>query len=241
MKEIKPDQSSEKSKRVQVEEMFNDIAPKYDFLNRFLSLGIDKGWRRKAINSLKPYSPKTILDLATGTGDLAIEALRLNPQKIVGADIAQKMLDVGIVKAKKRGVSETIDFIQADSAALPFEDNSFDAITIAFGVRNFEYLDKGLAEMCRVVKPGGRVAILEFSKPRYFPYKQLYHFYFHYILPQVGNLLSKSSNAYSYLPESVKHFPEGQAFAERMKTAGFKDILVQPLTFGTCTLYTAGK
>lgn len=241
MKEVKPDQLSDKSKREQVEDMFNSIAPKYDFLNRVLSLGIDKGWRKKAINRLKPIQPKFILDVATGTGDLAIAAMKLNPTKIIGADIAQGMLDIGKQKSAAKGFEDKIEFIKADSAALPFNDQSFDAITVAFGVRNFQYLDKGLLEMHRVLKPGGRLVVLEFSKPSAFPYKQVYNFYFKYILPTLGNLLSKSSNAYTYLPESVQHFPEGEAFAAHLKNTGYKNIMVQPLTFGTCSLYTADK
>jgi demethylmenaquinone methyltransferase/2-methoxy-6-polyprenyl-1,4-benzoquinol methylase len=241
MKEIKPDQHSEKSKREQVEEMFNNIAPKYDLLNRVLSLGIDKGWRKKAIKMLEPIKPKVILDVATGTGDLALAAMSLNPDKIIGADIAQGMLDIGKLKSKRAGYDNKIEFINADSAALPFANNSFDAIMVAFGVRNFQHLDQGLAEMYRVLKPGGRMIVLEFSKPSGFPYKQFYNFYFSSILPIVGNLYSKSSNAYSYLPESVKHFPEGDAFAAHLEKCNFKNILINPLTFGTCTLYTADK
>ncbi|MCE2741694.1 MAG: bifunctional demethylmenaquinone methyltransferase/2-methoxy-6-polyprenyl-1,4-benzoquinol methylase UbiE [Sphingobacteriales bacterium] len=241
MKEVKPDLSLNTSKKEQVEEMFNSIAPKYDFLNRFLSLGIDKIWRKKAISFLKPLQPKLILDVATGTGDLALEAMKLNPDQIIGLDIAEQMLAFGRVKIANKGWSNTIKMMQGDSENLPFEDNKFDAISVAFGVRNFQHLSLGLKEMNRVLKPGGRLVVLEFSKPASFPYKQVYNFYFSYILPFMGNLLSKSKNAYTYLPESVKYFPEGEAFAAFLQEAGFVNIMVKPLTFGTCSLYIADK
>jgi demethylmenaquinone methyltransferase/2-methoxy-6-polyprenyl-1,4-benzoquinol methylase len=222
--------------------MFDSIAPKYDFLNRFLSLGIDKGWRTKAMKALKPYQPKLILDVATGTGDLALEAVKvLNPDEIIGLDLSEQMLQVGRVKINDAGLGSKISMVKGDSENLPFDSNKFDAITVAFGVRNFQNLEAGLKEMHRVLKTGGRVAILEFSKPSGFPFKQVFQFYFKNILPVWGNMLSKSSNAYTYLPESVKHFPEGQEFASILLACGYKDISVQPLTFGTCTLYLAGK
>jgi demethylmenaquinone methyltransferase/2-methoxy-6-polyprenyl-1,4-benzoquinol methylase len=221
--------------------MFNSIAHKYDFLNRFLSMGIDKGWRKKAISYLKPLAPKKILDVATGTGDLALEAMKLNPDQIIGLDIAEQMLVYGREKIAAKGWSDKIQMIKGDSEELPFADNNFDAITVAFGVRNFQNLAKGLKEMNRVLKPGGRLVVLEFSKPAGFPYKQVYNFYFTYILPLMGNMVSNSKNAYTYLPESVKHFPEGAAFAAFLKDAGYKDIIVKPLTFGTCSLYIADK
>ncbi len=242
MKEVKPDQSSSSSKKEQVEAMFDSIAHKYDFLNRFLSLGIDKGWRTKAMKALKPYQPKTILDVATGTGDLALEAMKiLKPEKIVGLDLSEQMLQFGRVKIEDAGLSSKIQMVKGDSENLPFDKDHFDAITVAFGVRNFQNLEAGLKEMHRVLKTGGRVAILEFSKPSGFPFKQVFQFYFKNIFPVWGNLLSKSSNAYTYLPESVQHFPEGQEFASILVACGYKDISVQPLTFGTCTLYLAGK
>jgi len=241
IKEVKPDISLHTSKKEQVEEMFNSIAPKYDFLNRFLSLGIDKIWRKEAIAYLKPLHPKQILDVATGTGDLALEAMKLNPDQIIGLDIAEQMLSFGRIKIDKKGLSKKIKMIQGDSENLPFDNNHFDAITVAFGVRNFQNLSKGLKEMNRVLKPGGRLVVLEFSKPASFPYKQVYNFYFTYILPVMGNLLSNSKNAYTYLPESVKHFPEGDAFVGFLKEAGFKNMIVKPLTFGTCSLYIADK
>lgn len=242
MKEVKPDQSSSSSKKEQVEAMFDSIAHKYDFLNRFLSLGIDKGWRTKAMKALKPYQPKTILDVATGTGDLALEAMKiLKPEKIVGLDLSEQMLQFGRVKIEEAGLSAQIQMVKGDSENLPFDNNQFDAITVAFGVRNFQNLEAGLKEMHRVLRTGGRVAILEFSKPSGFPFKQVFQFYFKNILPVWGNMLSKSSNAYTYLPESVQHFPEGKEFASILVACGYKDISVQPLTFGTCTLYLAGK
>ncbi|MFY8020050.1 MAG: bifunctional demethylmenaquinone methyltransferase/2-methoxy-6-polyprenyl-1,4-benzoquinol methylase UbiE, partial [Bacteroidia bacterium] len=236
MKEVKPDQSSSSSKKEQVEAMFDSIAHKYDFLNRFLSLGIDKGWRTKAMKALKPYQPKTILDVATGTGDLALEAMKiLKPEKIVGLDLSEQMLQFGRVKIEEAGLSAQIQMVKGDSENLPFDNNQFDAITVAFGVRNFQNLEAGLKEMHRVLRTGGRVAILEFSKPSGFPFKQVFQFYFKNILPVWGNMLSKSSNAYTYLPESVQHFPEGKEFASILVACGYKDISVQPLTFGTCT------
>ncbi|HEY9178018.1 MAG TPA: bifunctional demethylmenaquinone methyltransferase/2-methoxy-6-polyprenyl-1,4-benzoquinol methylase UbiE, partial [Flavipsychrobacter sp.] len=200
---VVPDAGSKLSKKEQVADMFNNIAGKYDFLNHFLSLGIDKGWRKKAIAEIAKVQPKTILDVATGTGDLAIAASKLNPEKIVGIDIAAQMLDVGRQKLKEKGLSELISMQVGDSEALPFADNSFDAITCAYGVRNFEHLEAGLKEMCRVLRPGGKLAILEFSHPKKFPVKQGYQFYFKYILPTLGKLVSRHSTAYSYLPESV--------------------------------------
>ncbi len=239
--EIKPDQTSDASKKEQVEEMFNNIAQRYDFLNRFLSMGIDKGWRKKAINSLKPVNPKLILDVATGTGDLAIAALKLNPDKIIGVDISELMLDVGREKILKLNLDQVIELRKGDSENLRFENNYFDAITVAFGVRNFENLQLGIDEMYRVLKPGGRIAILEFSKIKTFPFNHIYNFYFSNILPFFGGLISNSKNAYTYLPESVKHFPEGKDFTAYLDRSGFKQTNIQPLTFGICSLYTAVK
>lgn len=219
--------------------MFNNIAGKYDFLNHFLSLGIDKGWRKKAIAEIAKVQPKNILDVATGTGDLAIAASKLNPDKIIGIDIAAQMLDVGRQKLKEKGLDELITMQVGDSEALPFADNSFDAITCAYGVRNFEHLEAGLKEMSRVLRPDGKLAILEFSHPKKFPVKQGYQFYFKYILPTLGKLVSKHSTAYSYLPESVMAFPEGDRFCEILAQCGFKEPKARPLTFGITTLYTA--
>lgn len=238
---VVPDAGSKLSKKEQVADMFNNIAGKYDFLNHFLSLGIDKGWRKKAIAEIAKVQPKTILDVATGTGDLAIAASKLNPEKIVGIDIAAQMLDVGRQKLKEKGLSELISMQVGDSEALPFADNSFDAITCAYGVRNFEHLEAGLKEMRRVLRPGGKLAILEFSHPKKFPVKQGYQFYFKYILPTLGKLVSRHSTAYSYLPESVMAFPEGQRFCDILQECGFQGPKARPLTFGITTLYTAGK
>jgi demethylmenaquinone methyltransferase/2-methoxy-6-polyprenyl-1,4-benzoquinol methylase len=239
--DIKPDQSTAASKKEQVEDMFDSIAPHYDFLNRFLSLGIDRGWRRKAIQSLKPVAPKLILDVATGTGDLAIEALKLHPDKVIGIDLSEQMLEMGREKIARKKLDSYIELKKGDSEHLRFESNIFDAVTVAFGVRNFEHLQEGINEMYRVLKPGGRIAVLEFSRPKSFPFKQIYHLYFNYVLPLWGRILSNSKNAYTYLPESVKHFPEGTDFTAYLERAGFTHTHVQPLTFGICSLYTAIK
>lgn len=238
---VKPYKTSADSKKAQVEQMFDSIAPRYDFLNHFLSLGIDKLWRKKAIRSLAESKPKIILDVATGTADLAIAALKLNPEKVIGIDLSQLMLDVGKKKIKSAHLLDKIELMKGDSEALPFADNSFDAITVAFGVRNFENLDKGLAEMQRVLKPGGKLAVLEFSKPRNFPFKQLYNFYFNQILPAWGKWISKNQNAYAYLPESVRHFPDGNDFIAHLNKAGFKNTTCTTLTFGICSLYNGSK
>lgn len=229
------------SKKEQVAKMFNSISGRYDFLNHFLSLGIDIRWRKKAIQLLKPYSTRTILDVATGTGDFAIEALSLNPTKIVGVDISEGMLDVGKRKIKSLGLEGKITLQLADSENLPFPDNSFDAVIVAFGVRNFENLDKGLKEMFRVMKPEGRLVVLEFSKPTVFPMKQFYNTYFNFMLPLIGKFVSGNNAAYKYLPESVKAFPDGLDFLNCLSKAGFKSPLASPLTFGISSLYTAQK
>ncbi|MFN9116072.1 MAG: bifunctional demethylmenaquinone methyltransferase/2-methoxy-6-polyprenyl-1,4-benzoquinol methylase UbiE, partial [Bacteroidota bacterium] len=236
--EVKPYQNAQGSKREQVEQMFDSIAHRYDFLNRFLSLGIDQIWRKKAIASLKEVNPEYILDVATGTADLAIAALKLKPQHVIGIDISNQMLAVGRDKIKAKSLIDKIELLQGDSSKLPFNNNKFDAITVAFGVRNFEMLQQGLNEMNRVLRNGGKIAVLEFSKPKQFPVKQLYNFYFKYILPGWGGLISKSKSAYTYLPESVNHFPEGKEFAAYLENAGFSQIKIKPLTFGVCTLYT---
>ncbi len=221
--------------------MFDNIAPKYDFLNHFLSLGIDKLWRRKAIRILSGYKTELILDVATGTGDFAVAASKLKPQKIVGFDISEQMLNVGREKISRLGLDAMIEFQKGDSESMPFHDNHFDAITVAFGVRNFEHLELGLAEFFRVLKPGGVAVILEFSKPRYFPMKQLYLFYFFRILPFVGRMVSKDSAAYSYLPESVMAFPDGTEFLSILDRIGFSSTMQKRLTFGIATIYIAQK
>jgi len=241
LKIVKPDQNSSDTKKQQVEQMFDDIARRYDLLNRSLSLGIDISWRKKTINSLKEVNPKRILDVATGTADLAIEALRLNPDSVTGIDLSAGMLEFGQVKLNERGLQNKIKLVKGDSEKLPFEEGSFDAVTVAFGVRNFENLQAGMNEMYRVLRPGGKIAVLEFSKPTAFPFKQVYNFYFSYILPLLGGMISKSKNAYTYLPESVKHFPEGDEFTAFMRNAGFVSYKCKPLTFGICTLYTGIK
>ena len=221
--------------------MFNNIAGRYDFLNHFLSMGIDVLWRRKAIRLLKAGEPKNILDIATGTGDFAIECLRLNPDKVTGIDISAGMVEVGKAKIKKKKLEDKIELLSGDSENLPFADNTFDAITVGFGVRNFENLKKGLSEMNRVLKPGGKVAVLEFSKPKRFPVKQLYSFYFKRITPMIGKLLSKDASAYTYLPESVQAFPDGENFTAILKEVGFKNTAIHSLTFGIATIYIAQK
>lgn len=232
---------SEKSKKEEVAEMFNSISAKYDFLNHFLSLGIDHLWRRKAIKLLRGHSPKKILDIATGTGDFALAALKLNPDKVVGMDISKGMLDVGIQKMIKKGVSEKIEMLLGDSESIPFSDNSFDAITVGFGVRNFENLELGLGEMLRVTKSGGKVVILEFSKPKSFPIKQIFHIYSHYFIPFFGKRISKDHKAYSYLPESVAAFPEGSNFVQILNKIGYNDVQSYPVSGGIATIYFCTK
>jgi len=236
-----PYKENTETKKEQVATMFNNISHKYDFLNHFLSLGIDILWRKKAIRLLKPSQPKIILDVATGTGDFAIEALKLNPIQIIGVDISEGMLNVGKEKMKVKGVDNIITLEVGDSENLRFETNFFDAYTVAFGVRNFENLEKGLSEMLRVLKPNGTAIILEFSKPKKFPIKQLYHFYFNKILPGIGNLISKDNAAYTYLPESVYAFPDGVNFTSLLPKIGYKNTQAIPLMFGIATIYKANK
>jgi demethylmenaquinone methyltransferase/2-methoxy-6-polyprenyl-1,4-benzoquinol methylase len=238
---VLPDASSSLNKKAQVADMFNDIAGKYDFLNHFLSMGIDKGWRKKAIKEVASVAPQRILDVATGTGDLAIAAVDTRPKEIIGVDIADQMLEVGRKKIKEKNLEHIISLRNGDSEALPFENSSFDAVTCAYGARNFENLEAGLREMNRVLRVGGKVVILEFSHPKQFPVKQLYQFYFRFILPTLGKIVSKHSRAYTYLPESVMAFPEGKRFCEILNGCGFKEAKARPLTFGITTLYTAYK
>lgn len=238
---ITPYGKEDKSKKGQVEEMFDNIAPKYDFLNRLLSLRIDTLWRKRAVKLLKKEQPKDLLDVATGTADFAIELRKLKPRKIIGVDISEQMLAYGRVKVKNKGLDELITLSRGDSENLPLDDNSFDAVTVAFGVRNFENIDKGLAEMNRVLRPGGRLVVLEFSKPKVFPVKQIFYFYFHFVLPVIGRLFSKDHRAYTYLPESVESFPEGQAFIDLLKQAGYKESKCISLTFGISSIYTGIK
>ncbi|RUT77829.1 bifunctional demethylmenaquinone methyltransferase/2-methoxy-6-polyprenyl-1,4-benzoquinol methylase UbiE [Ancylomarina longa] len=221
--------------------MFNNIARKYDFLNHFLSMGIDKLWRKKAVNLLKPLQPKIVLDIATGTGDFALANLKLNPDKVIGIDISTEMLAVGREKIAKKNLQDKIELFEGDSENIQFETNSFDAITVAFGVRNFENLEKGLKEMNRVVRPGGKVVVLEFSKPRKFPVKQFYNFYFFRILPLWGRMVSKDASAYTYLPESVNAFPDGEDFLKIYEECGFTDTKQIKLSFGIASIYMGTK
>lgn len=238
---VTPYKNQTTSKKEQVAAMFDNIAPKYDFLNQLLSLGIHKGWRRKAIRLLETQKPKTILDIATGTADFAIEAMKLNPTKVVGVDISEGMLKLGRDKINKLGLQNKIELKSGDSESLPFSDNSFDAITVGFGVRNFENLEKGVADIYRVLNPDGMLVILEFSKPIHFPVKQVYNFYFKYVTPFVGKLFSKDSSAYTYLPESVNAFPAGEEFLKILNNAGFKETKAISLTFGIASIYIARK
>ncbi len=238
---VLPYKDKQDTKKKQVASMFDNISGQYDFLNHFLSLGIDILWRKKAIRLLKPDQPKLILDIATGTGDFAIEALALKPDKVIGVDISQGMLEVGKKKLKKKGLDQVIELQMGDSERLLFDDNKFDAIIVAFGVRNFEHLEQGLKDMHRVLKKGGKVVILEFSKPRTFPFKQVYQFYFKWILPKIGRLISKDNSAYTYLPESVNEFPDGKNFLGILEKTGFKQTECKPLTLGISSIYTGIK
>jgi demethylmenaquinone methyltransferase/2-methoxy-6-polyprenyl-1,4-benzoquinol methylase len=238
---VVPYKGQTNSKKEQVATMFNNISYRYDFLNHFLSLGIDKLWRKKAISIIKPLKPKQILDVATGTGDFAIQALTIHPDKITGVDISTGMLAMGRAKLKKLNLNQKIELLEGDSENLPFEENKFDAVTVAFGVRNFENLENGLLEIFRVLKPGGMVVILEFSRPMTFPFKQLFNFYFKSVLPKIGRIISKDSAAYTYLPESVEAFPDGKDFVEILTKIGFKDTACKSLTFGISSIYTGRK
>ena len=233
---------SNAGKKAEVEQMFDRIAPRYDLLNRLLSLGIDVSWRKRAISYLKPAQPAEILDVATGTADVAILTAKiLNPKKVVGIDIANQMLELGRGKIETQGLSEIISLETGDSERLRFADGSFDAVSVAFGVRNFENLEKGLSEMYRVLRPNGRIVVLEFSKPHVFPIKQLYNAYFKYVLPLIGRLTSRDLRAYTYLFESVQVFPEGNQFTEILTKTGFQHSLCERLTLGICSIYTATK
>ncbi len=240
MAEVKPYAGKESSKKEQVAEMFDNISHRYDFLNHFLSLGIDKIWRKKAIMMLKPLQPKRMLDIATGTGDFAIAALKINPDEVIGADISNGMLDKGRLKMKKKGI-EKITMEYGDSENLKYDDNSFDAITVGFGVRNFEDLEKGLKEMNRVLRPGGQAAILEFSRPRKFPVKQMFGFYSKVFIPLWGKIISRDKSAYTYLPDSVAAFPDGKDFEDILSRCGYKPIRSRKVSGGIATIYLAEK
>ena len=239
--QIKPYKDSTLGKKEQVAQMFNNISQDYDGLNRVISLGIDVSWRKKVVKLVGENKPKQILDIATGTGDLALMMSQLNPDRIVGLDISEGMLEVGKQKISKANLSKTIDMVVGDSENIPFEDNTFDAITVSFGVRNFEDLDKGLQEICRVLKPGGKFVVLETSNPTKFPFKQGYKFYTNFILPVIGKLFSKDKVAYSYLSESANSFPFGKAFNNILEKNGFKNAKDLPVTFGVASIYTALK
>ncbi len=238
---VVPYKDDQSGKKEQVARMFDNISHRYDFLNHFVSLGIDKVWRRKAIRLLKAPNPRVILDVATGTADFAIQAMELNPQKVSGIDISEGMLEVGRKKIREKRLDQVIELRTGDSENIPFPENKFDAVTVAFGVRNFENLEKGLREIFRVLAPGGRLVVLEFSRPRMFPMKQLYNAYFRYILPRVGRMVSNDKAAYTYLPESVQAFPDGDDFLQVLKNVGFKDTQCKPLTFGISSIYSASK
>ncbi|MEE9438519.1 MAG: bifunctional demethylmenaquinone methyltransferase/2-methoxy-6-polyprenyl-1,4-benzoquinol methylase UbiE [Saprospiraceae bacterium] len=240
-KKVTPYDSQSESKKVQVTSMFDKVAPYYDFLNRLLSLRIDVLWRKKAINMLKKHNPQRILDIATGTADLSIMASKLlQPKKIVGMDISKEMLKVGQTKIEKKNLINLITLEEGDSENLKYNDGEFDTVMAAFGVRNFENLDKGLGEMYRVLSKGGQCMILEFSKPTVFPLKQGFNLYFKHLLPIIGKL-SKDPKAYEYLYESVQVFPDYGDFTNILKTVGFNEVSFKPLTFGICTVYLAKK
>jgi demethylmenaquinone methyltransferase/2-methoxy-6-polyprenyl-1,4-benzoquinol methylase len=236
-----PYKDSASSKKNQVARMFNNIAWRYDFLNHFLSFGIDRYWRRRAIAELKKYNPKLILDVATGTADLAIAALKIHPEKVYGIDISSDMLNIGRQKIKQKKLNESIELLESDSENLFFDDNKFDAITVAFGVRNFEDLGKGLSEMLRVLKKGQVAVILEFSKPNNKFIRSLYRFYSTKICPGIGKIISKDKAAYDYLHESVEEFPSGKEFVNILQQAGFHKVQWKPLTFGIVSIYLAEK
>ena len=240
-KKIIPYQNSDLSKKGQVEKMFNNISKEYDILNRVISFGIDISWRKKIVKILKYKNPSTILDVATGTGDLAIAMVKTNAQKIIGLDISKGMLDVGIEKIKDRNLNNTIEMVIGDSENLKYENDFFDAVTVSFGVRNFESLDSGLSEIFRVLKPNGSLVILETSNPTKFPFKQFYRFYSKFILPSIGKVFSKDKVAYNYLSESSAEFPYGEKFNNILKKIGFTNVVDFPQTFGVATIYVASK
>jgi demethylmenaquinone methyltransferase/2-methoxy-6-polyprenyl-1,4-benzoquinol methylase len=240
-KVVKPYGHEDRSKKEEVAEMFNNISKKYDFLNHFLSLGIDKIWRKKAIRELREIKPQRILDIATGTGDFALAALKVDPSEVIGIDISEGMLNVGKEKMKKKNVDHIITMQLADSENLPFEDNYFDALTVGFGVRNFENLEKGLSEMLRVIRPGGKAIILEFSKPKKFPVKQSFGFYSKYIIPLLGKSISNDERAYTYLPESVLAFPEGEDFKKILRKIGYQNVKSKLVSGGIATIYVGSK
>lgn len=236
---IKP-YGEEGEKGRQVEHMFDRIAHSYDLLNHCLSLGIDKRWRRAAINSLRPYAPKKMLDVATGTGDFALLAARtLGPESLLGVDISEGMLEVGRKKILQAGLADVVSFRREDCMALSLPDGEYDALTVAYGIRNFQDLDRGLSEMYRVLRPGGRLVLIELTAPRRFPMRQLFWLYSHVLMPLVGRLVSRDSKAYSYLPATMEAFPQGEVMREILQKAGFREVEFRRFTFGLSTLYTA--
>ena len=238
--EIKPYHEGEKAQ--QVEQMFDNIAPTYDTLNHRLSWDIDRAWRKKAIRKLMPFAPKTVLDIATGTGDFAIMAAKmLKPQKLVGADISEGMMQIGRQKVEREGLADIISFEKEDCLQLSYNDGTFDAVTAAFGIRNFANLDKGLQEMCRVLRQGGHLSIVELTSPQAFPMKQLFRIYSHTVLPLYGRMVSKDRSAYSYLTRTIEAFPQGETMVEILKKAGFREATFKRLTLGICTMYFATK
>lgn len=240
--EVVPYHQSEQGKKEQVAEMFNSIAFRYDFLNRFLTAGVDIRWRKKAIRQLKEIQPNRVLDVATGTGDVAIMAHRmLRPKKIIGIDISEGMLSLGKEKIQKLGLTEAIQLQTGDSETIHFPDHHFDAVTVAFGVRNFAHLDKGMAEMYRVLRPGGKLVVLEFSRPSQPLFRKICDFYTHVITPGAGKLFANNKEAYQYLNNSVQAFPEGQNFLNIMHEAGFTQTYLKKLSFGICTIYCGSK
>lgn len=239
---IVPFKESDQSKKQQVAAMFDKIAFRYDFLNRFLSVGIDVSWRKKAIKQLQSLHPQNILDVATGTADVAILTQKmLHPKKITGIDISQGMLDIGNKKIEKLGLQNLIELVKGDSETINFADNTFDAVTVAFGVRNYQNLEKGLAEMLRVLKPGGKLVVLEFSRPKQFLFKAVYNMYMNAIAPRFGKLIAKNKDAYQYLNDSVQRFPEGKAFIDILKNVGYSSTYSKILTLGICTIYCGSK
>ncbi len=229
------------AKKEAVKNIFNDIAPQYDALNHLLSWGIDKGWRKRALKSIEHPEEKRVLDVACGTGDFSVAAVKAGMKNVIGIDISEKMVEIGRQKVRRLGLEKQIDLQEGDSEQMVFEDASFDAVTVAFGVRNFENLEKGLKEIRRVLKPGGKAVILEFSMPVRFPVKQLYTFYFCRILPFVGGLMSGNKGAYAYLPASVRSFPQGEEFLSILKTCGFTTVSSRRFTFGIASLYCGIK
>ena len=239
---VMPDEGSDLSKKEQVAGMFDSIAYRYDFLNRFLSAGIDIIWRKNALKELKKLDPKKILDVATGTADVAIMATNsLHPEKIIGIDISDGMLDFGRKKIERLKLGKVIELVNGDSETINFADNSFDAVTVAFGVRNFQNLEKGLGEIKRVLRPGGKLVVLEFSKPKTVGIKQLYNVYMKLVAPGMGKLFSKNRNAYKYLDESIKKFPEGKNFTTILDNLGYRNTYCKPQSLGICSIYCGEK